>query len=290
PPSLGPLLTFADRVRPDEDPYSSTAIIVLYHPATKKALATFHLFPQPNSLSWPLQAGLPHCVVADAAQILAANKPGVLVRVTDARLIAPLIREVPRLAIVPSNDAQALLSGRYFYFVEKPNGDGYPDQYNTLQKFAQWTPPLALPAHWTLDNRPPENYPTSLFGTAAANYSKVKDGECLLTGASSRLDSSHLIPNSEYDWFEANGMLTGPGTKEVISGPPNLISLRADLNGPSFDQGEFVIVPVEGKAVCFFIKGNSRDVTKQAHARVVPLPGRIDLVNLYIRFAWNIFK
>ncbi|KAJ7016652.1 hypothetical protein C8F04DRAFT_1160110 [Mycena alexandri] len=287
PPSLGPPLAFPDRLQIDEDPYLYDAI-VLYHPGTKATLATFYLFAMPNSWS----PGLPHSVVVDAAQIIAANKPGVLVRVTDDAkvLIAPSLRDVQRLAIVPSNPAEMLLSGRYLYFVQEPNGGGYTNQYHTLKKFAQWTPPRALPAHWILDNRPPENYPIGLSGTAAADYTKFTDGQCLLTGASNRLDSSHLIPKSERDWFEANGILLGSGTRDAISGPTNLISLRADLTGVSFDHGEFVIVPVEGKAVCFFITGNNRDVTKLAHARVVPLPGRIGLLNLYIRFAWNVFK
>lgn len=74
-----------------------------------------------------------------------------------------------------------------------------------------------------------------------------------------------------------------------VDTPTNIISLRADLNGESFDRGAFVIVPYGDESVMFVTQGKAADLASDYHGRAVTLPDRVARLYLYIRFVWNIF-
>lgn len=70
----------------------------------------------------------------------------------------------------------------------------------------------------------------------------------------------------------------------------NLITLRSDLHGGSFDEAHFFVYPYAGKWVTFFVTRGSGDLVFDNDFRAARIPERINPLFLYARFAWNLFK
>jgi hypothetical protein len=75
-----------------------------------------------------------------------------------------------------------------------------------------------------------------------------------------------------------------------INSLPNCLATRADLNGPGMDQGHFVFAPYAGKAVCVCLTDEMPDFAADYHLRAVNIPARIHPMNVYVRFAWGLFR
>lgn len=84
----------------------------------------------------------------------------------------------------------------------RPSRRNYP----ICAEFRSWTPPetLRLPSHWSSlqrDNTTAAPLPTPLpMVTSVSNFVKARDQICAITGDSSRLHASHLVPKAENDF------------------------------------------------------------------------------------------
>ncbi|KAJ7774956.1 hypothetical protein B0H16DRAFT_81070 [Mycena metata] len=111
-------------------------------------------------------------------------------------------------------------------------------------------------------------------------------------GVTHRLESAHLVPAAENTWFEQHAFhVTDPRHGSIgLDGVTNRITVRADLNKSSFDEGDWVLFPYEQQWVCWFVKDRSNDLAYHAHGRVVDLPDRVNHHYLHTRFSWNLFR
>lgn len=81
------------------------------------------------------------------------------------------------------------------------------------------------------------------------------------------------------------------GNVSGIDSPPDCIAVRADLNGDGMDTGSFVFAVFAGKVVVVCLAhGTIADFAALNHLREVVLPPRIHPLNLYVRFAWAVFR
>ncbi|KAF8214968.1 hypothetical protein K438DRAFT_1800529 [Mycena galopus ATCC 62051] len=119
---------------------------------------------------------------------------------------------------------------------------------------------------------------------------KGADGRCAITGDISRLESCHLVPKDEDEWWTLKGMNALTNNLEGVSAPANCLALRADLNSVGMDGGHFVFAPYNGTAVCVFLRRELADFAVEHHLRVVTIPPRIHKMNVYARFAWGLFQ
>ncbi|KAJ6609911.1 hypothetical protein B0H10DRAFT_2225448 [Mycena sp. CBHHK59/15] len=226
------------------------------------------------------QCGVPFSVVLDACRILANNKDGTL-RVLDANadLTAP-------------DDGESLLRpGHYTYRVT-----GGEARYAVCTSFRAWTPPSVLPAHWDLAAMGaiaahPDSS-ASTYSVPSNQHAVVKgaDGRCAVTGDVSRLETSHLVPEAEAPWWILRRMTALTNNPGGINSPPNCLALRADLNEAGMDKGNFVFAPYESAAVCVCLTKAMADFAVEYHLRAVSMPRRIHPMNVYVRFAWGLFR
>ena len=164
-----------------------------------------------------------------------------------------------------------------------------------MPSFAHWRfPHDDIPKSWALC-APSEisvgrDLPRPSITTAA---SLTRDITCRLTNHIESTEHAHLVPKSEQDWFNDNGMFRytnrqRPGT-EPINDAQNAILLRSDVH-TIFDQKRFVIVPKSSVLVCHIIApGTSIQLTNLYHnVSLQPLIG-IAIQYLLARFAWTIF-
>ncbi|KAF8213705.1 hypothetical protein K438DRAFT_1957061 [Mycena galopus ATCC 62051] len=120
---------------------------------------------------------------------------------------------------------------------------------------------------------------------------KKTDGRCAVTGDRSRLNASHLIPQAESAWFEHHRLAADELDGGIsVNNAHNVITLRADLDKPTFDEGHFVLFPYQGNVVVIFMTQGTRDLAQDFHFSAAEIPFRIFADYLYVRFAWNIFK
>ncbi|KAJ7047053.1 hypothetical protein C8F04DRAFT_1062577 [Mycena alexandri] len=240
--------------------------------------------------------GLPYFLVLEIAQILTGNTTGVFVRQGGSGALLPQPKDVAD-NFLRAELTNTVLPGSYYFFVAetKPGGAiSYKDDYKLTADFRHWKMPAELPAWWKLkrstDTTDTVVYTNTRTWDKVADYVKLTDGRCLVTGAETHLHASYLLPHAEKDWLAANLHHLKPLVgNEIIDAPPNLITLRADLNSHSFDKGEFVIVPCNEEPTLYVIRGNSSDIVA-AHGAVVTLPERVLEALMYARLALNVFE
>ncbi|KAJ6624611.1 hypothetical protein B0H10DRAFT_2006727 [Mycena sp. CBHHK59/15] len=75
-----------------------------------------------------------------------------------------------------------------------------------------------------------------------------------------------------------------------INSPPNCLALRADLNGAGMGKGHFVLAPYNGTAVCVCLTTEMADFAVEYYLRAIKIPPRIHPMNVYVRFAWGLFR
>ncbi|KAJ6608963.1 hypothetical protein B0H10DRAFT_511790 [Mycena sp. CBHHK59/15] len=116
---------------------------------------------------------------------------------------------------------------------------------------------------------------------------------CVVTGATTALQASHLVPKSAETWFHSNHrLLKGYGGESSfdLHSPRNELSLRSDLNSPGLDQGLFLFAPYADRIVAVFVRHAGGDLAYMYHLQEINMPPRIVHGYLFIRFAWNVFK
>lgn len=121
----------------------------------------------------------------------------------------------------------------------------------------------------------------------------ARDKSCRVSGrrGADYYESAHLVPRSDADWFQINGMgeynlsqtLLG---EWMVDDVRNAIALRRDIHA-AFDDRKFVIVPKQSKWVVHFL-GQTNSLGDDFHNTHIELKG-ISPQFLYARFAWTIF-
>ncbi|KAJ6460515.1 hypothetical protein C8R45DRAFT_879325 [Mycena sanguinolenta] len=254
--------------------------VAIYHPNVPSGppILQFRAFPSsPDSGV----VGVPLGVVFDACFIIAGNHPGEL------HLYAPPHERVAG----DESDPDGLLVPGTYHFVVVQAGGGLDYNYHLCGSFAAWAPPVEIPRRWLGGEAarapPPPNI--SDISTAVKSDEKV----CIMTGAATALQVSHIVPKAAAEWFLFHyHVLTGYGgdPDEDLNSVRNEVTLRADLNGQGFDEGLFLFAPYAGRVVAVFAKTMGQDLAHDYHFRAVDFPTRIRRGYLFIRFAWNIFK
>ncbi|KAJ6557269.1 hypothetical protein DFH09DRAFT_1317411 [Mycena vulgaris] len=282
PPTISSLLIPPSAPR-QADPalpeLETTDTVDIYHPAVREGrpILAFQAYPSaPGRDDFGVLLG----VVLDGCYVVSGNKQGHLRRF-----------DSPNEPVTANDsDPDALLvQGEYIFVVgtEEP----YDEDYPLCPSFPHWIPPVDIPAHW----KGPVVALATLSSINAPDVSvavKTQDGVCIMTGAATGLESSHLVPKSESDWFEKHYRVLkkyeGTGAMDLDS-PLNAVALRVDLNGGP-DQGHFVFAPFGQCILSVFLQSTGRDLTHMYHLKEVRMPARIRRGFLFVRFAWNVFK
>ncbi|KLU90792.1 hypothetical protein MAPG_10643 [Magnaporthiopsis poae ATCC 64411] len=201
--------------------------------------------------------------------------------------------------------ADNLLRGREYFFCV---GDADPstNKYDVIPSFDHWRFPHTLPSPW---NRLQIG---SADADAAVIYDsitevKVRDKTCRISGYGNGLETAHVIPVADGNWFHDNDMQrycrksTAP---QPIMDARNMLLLRADLHS-LFNARRFALVaksvsdpaaatlPEPSAAVCLVLHvmahNYSNELVHLYHNRP-PQPIRgLAPEFLFARYAWSLF-
>jgi hypothetical protein len=70
--------------------------------------------------------------------------------------------------------------------------------YHLCGSFSAWTPPVEIPTRWLGGEAARAPPPPNISDISAAV--KSADKVCIMTGAATSLQASHLVPKAEADW------------------------------------------------------------------------------------------
>lgn len=201
-----------------------------------------------ESTSATALSGLHYGTAITACAIIACNKPGYLTETRDG----------PR---VEATWDSILSRPEYWYHVE--NEPNYP----ICVTFAEWRFPEAIPAEWVCLSKPAGNpyylqqeadryFQTALIGAADTSHVApshmteavlVRDhGKCCVSGSTYSLQSAHVVPIDQKDWYVWNHMFEYSRSAELGTGGihdvANGISLRGDIR-TAWDSRTLAFVP-----------------------------------------------
>ncbi|KAJ7886172.1 hypothetical protein B0H14DRAFT_3732030 [Mycena olivaceomarginata] len=199
------------------------------------------------------QCGVPFSVVLDACRILANNKDGTLL------FYRPATTRTARYAVCAS--------------------------------FRAWTPPNVLPAHWDLAAMGAiATHPDS----SATTYSAVvkgADGRCAVTGDFSRLETSHLVPEAEEPWWILRRMTALTNNPGGINSPTELpCPARRPQRGRVWTKATSFSPRTRARRSACASRKQWLISQVEYHLRAVSMPRRIHPMNVYVRFAWGLFR
>ncbi|KAF7343663.1 37S ribosomal protein [Mycena sanguinolenta] len=163
--------------------------------------------------------------------------------------------------------------------------------WTTTTIYASLLPPVEIFTRWLGGEAVRAPPPPNISDISAAV--KSDDEVCIMTGAATALQASHIVPKAAAEWFFFHyRVLMGYGgdPDEDLNSVRNQVTLRADLNGQGIDQGLFLFAPYADRVVAVFAKTMGQDLAHEYHLRAVDFPTRIRRGYLFIRFAWNVFK
>ncbi|KAJ7869200.1 hypothetical protein B0H14DRAFT_3440901 [Mycena olivaceomarginata] len=267
-------------------PLLDTYKVDIYHPSVHwgPPILQFRAFPSEPDRG---VVGVPLGVVLDACFVVAGNQLGEL------HLSDPLLLSAPSQERVAGadSDPDALLVPGTYHFVVVQAGGGLDYNYHLCGSFAAWTPPVEIPTRWLGGEAARAPPPPNLSNISAAV--KWDDKVCIMTGAATGLQASHLVPKAEAEWFEFHyPVLTGYGgdPEQDLNSVRNAVTLREDLNGQGLDQGLFLFAPYADRVVAVFTETMAQDLAHEYHLRAIDFPTRIRRGYLFIRFAWNVLK
>ncbi|KAJ7461735.1 hypothetical protein B0H11DRAFT_2055790 [Mycena galericulata] len=250
--------------------------ITVFHPEITPprpflVLTVYPTSPEPGSPS-----GVLFNLVSDACTVLANNASGYL---------TPYYSPTP---VTP--EGGLLLAGNYMFHVDSIGTRTSP--YPLCSEFKSWQPVYPVHQRWTMPGMTRDvSFSTGTSWSVISTSVRIRDRRCAITGASSRLEASHMVPQAERHWFAYHSIaLRADDRSNNINSVNNLISLRADLNGPGFNNGHFIIYPYNGALITTSLTDGAPDLAYELHFRQVILPPRIRAEYLYIRFAWSVFK
>ncbi|KAJ7220815.1 hypothetical protein GGX14DRAFT_695050, partial [Mycena pura] len=271
---------------PPEEPIMRVAAcgtVMIYHPMLPNRppflrFSAFACKPSGGALG-----GVPLGFVLDICYVVAGNREGELHLKTQTQ---------ERVAGKESDLDGLVTPGKYVFVVVQDEGR-FDYEYDLCPCFAAWTPPVIIPERWRGGNT---TYKAQLVtGTTEVSYQvKFEDKACIVTGAVSGRQSSHVIPKSEVDWvdshFDILQMYGGEAPDRELNSALNEVSLRADLSGQGLEQALFFFVPYAKSIITLFVEEKAPDLASQYHWRQAHFPTRIRRGYLFARFAWNAFK
>ncbi|KAJ7067204.1 hypothetical protein C8F01DRAFT_1120630 [Mycena amicta] len=254
--------------------------IEIYHPNYPQGMPILKFQVYPSSPDNDGVVGFPLGVVLDACFVVAKNQPGEL----------HVFGTGVRVAGADSDPDGLLVPGTYDFVVVQEGG---VLDYNYLlcPSFSVWTPPVEIPTRWK-GGEPATAPPLTSFSDVSSAV-KTDDKTCIMTGASTSLQASHLVPEAESDWFASNYQLLkgyGGDPSSDLNSERNLVTLRADMEGQGFDQGLFLFAPYADHVVAVFVMPIAQDLAHQYHLRRVDFPARIRRGYLFARFAWIVLN
>ncbi|KAJ7869589.1 hypothetical protein B0H14DRAFT_2571769 [Mycena olivaceomarginata] len=253
----------------------------IYHPSQPNGvpILVFQAYPtRPDSHEF----GVPLGVILDACFVIAKNKEGFELRLAARKRRLPFSWSAPEKGIPPVS------SGFCLSDIIKAHGSTI-----TSRSFAAWVPPPNIPSRWKGPEATPALPPPS-GASATSNIStavRTEDKMCVVTGAATALQASHLVPKSAEAWQSplVEGIWGGESSFDLHS-PRNELSLRSDLNSQGLDQGLFLFAPYADRIVAVFVRHAGGDLAYKYHLQEVNMPPRIVRGYLFIRFAWNVFQ
>ena len=188
------------------------------------------------------------------------------------------------------HEASQMLSPNHDYYFHVPGN--YPEPYAIFASFADWIfPHPSLP----LDFTSIAQIPFDRAPGAASSFSVAvtqRDGSCRLSSYRDYIESAHLVPKEEADWFEINSM-SRYSRNIMLSGDyflddaGNGIAFRKDIHA-SFDHKNFAIVPKDGKWVVHFFR-LTNDHGPEHHNQPIELLGEVSPAFVLARLAWTVF-
>ncbi|KAJ7195490.1 hypothetical protein GGX14DRAFT_474901 [Mycena pura] len=221
--------------------------------------------------------GVPLGAILDTCYVAAGNKSG---KLYDSEK-----------ADVDDSDPDALLVPGKYQFVIVQDGGELDQNYDLCTTFAVWTPPKYIPRRWQGgDGNYVMPYTTKTEVSVAV---RTEDKRCISTGATTALQASHMMPESEEEWVEDHFMILigyGGNPKEELNSMRNEVAFRADLNGQGLDQAVFFFVPYARSVTALFVDNKAPDLASRYHFIHTAFPTRIRRGYLFVRFAWNVFK
>lgn len=185
-----------------------------------------------------------------------------------------------------------LQSGSYYFHIpdaERP--------YPIYPSFRDWEfPHNNLPPHWKAPyNNSPYDDSDFMGPAGSSNLTATvlrRDKACIVSRHGDCVESAHLCPRAEIDWYNNNSMslyninCTLP-SEVTVDDVSNAFTLRCDIHR-AFDASFFVIVPKLNEWVAHFLTP-TQDLGQLYHNVALMLPSNVSSEALISRFAWSIF-
>ncbi|KAJ7643895.1 hypothetical protein FB45DRAFT_1114356 [Roridomyces roridus] len=273
-------------LRPQDPPppgMTARGLVTVYHPKQNSPSLPLLLFPVfPVNPDLGAAVGIPVGLVLDACCILGNNRRGEL-----------QLLDMPHQRVADEySDPDRLLSpGRYLFVVVTEERHPVYD-YSVCSSFDYWVPPAVIPLRWK-GQEPARAPDLPYFSPSDGGEVILEDDACIVTGATSCLESSHIVPATAVQWCRRNRTLLyayGGDPLKDIKSARNVVTLRSDLDSKHMDSGLFVFAPFAGRIVPIFLKPTAGDLAYNFHMKEVGFPDRILRGYLFVRFAWDIFK
>lgn len=191
---------------------------------------------------------------------------------------------------VELKDTPILESRNYYYFPSAPDSDD-KEPYAVFASFNDWTfPHYNLPPTFA---SVPSNSPPSAAGAASklSTAVLVRDPTCRISDYGDGLQTSHLCPRNQTEWFEANNMaeycLNQTLYNEYVTDDiANAIPLRHDIHDV-FDDQKIAFVPRDGVWKIHFF-GVTNTLGRKYHDSPTQSL-KVDRAFILARLAWTVF-
>ncbi|KAJ7323515.1 hypothetical protein DFH08DRAFT_969068 [Mycena albidolilacea] len=278
------LLPITPRPALTQPKLNTAAVVAVFHPRQVKGFPMLHFDIFPSTTDGAV--GMPLGVVLDACFVVAGNHRGKLVHNTSPHHF---------VADYKSNQDTLLRPG-YYNFVVVHEGGELDDNYGLCACFSAWTPPIAIPDRWKGEGKDAvtlaRELPLMSGGSEVSAAVRTLDKSCIMSGAISGVQASHLVPEDEVDWWDDHysEIKAYGGDDEDLTSIINEVAPRADLK-MGLDQGLFLFAPYGlDKVIVVVIHAAASDIAYKFHLREVRFPARILRAYLFIRFAFTVFK
>lgn len=181
----------------------------------------------------------------------------------------------------------------YFHVPPTPESmsSAHEYQYPVYPTFQHWTfPHTNMPVHWPKSS-PALASTTPPSASNAANHVLNRDQHCLVTSSEDYIESAHLCPREEAEWFGRSGMMSYNKNKVlgnyIVDDISNAIALRPDIH-KAFDDRKFVITCKDSTWLLHFL-GPTSQLGDLYHNTPIKLHDDVSPFFLFVRFAWAIF-
>ncbi|KAL5312902.1 hypothetical protein ACEPPN_019328 [Leptodophora sp. 'Broadleaf-Isolate-01'] len=185
--------------------------------------------------------------------------------------------------------------GQYFFCRPKSSIE---EPYAICPCFREWQfPHHALPPDWKRFSSyfTPSTSAKQLSASGLSIALALRDGTCRISGSTEGTQKAHIVPKSESEWHEANGMnqYHVDPTRSIDEDLANILLLRADLH-INFDKSKFTMIPksVTGDdtpQVVTHLVETSDEYEYLYHNRAVFELSQIRIELLFARLAWTVF-